>query len=78
MFRLVLRKRIHLLQFAFMLKDDVTLLDDRDIPTRSRRHIGVLFSIIKSNHYKFPKNPYYRCMLQWNNLPVEISLLNKN
>ena len=26
--------------------------------------------------YKFPKNPYYRCMLAWNSLPVDISLLD--
>ena len=41
-----------------------------------RRHIGVLFTIQKSNHYKYPKNPYYRCMLEWNNLTVETSLLD--
>ena len=46
----------------------------RDIPTRRRE--GIVFSIVKSNHYKFPKNPYYRCMLEWNNIPVNISLLD--
>ena len=71
-FRLVHRRRLHLLQFAFRLKDDITLLDDRDIPTR--RRVGILLSLVKSNHYKFPRNPYYRCMLEWNNLPVDVSL----
>ena len=71
-FRLVHRRRLHLLQFAFRLKDNITLLDDRDIPTR--RRVGILFSLVKSNHYKFPRNPYYRCMLEWNNLPVDVSL----
>ena len=34
------------------------------------------FSLVRSNHYKVPKNPYYRCMLAWNSLPVDISLLD--
>ena len=71
--RLIHRRRLHLLQFAFNLKDNFNLLDVRDIPTR--RHIGVLFTVQKSNHYKYPKNPYYRCMLEWNNLTLETSLL---
>ena len=37
---------------------------------------GIVFTIIKSNHYKFPPKNYYRCMLEWNNLPVDISLLD--
>ena len=41
----------------------------------SMPHAGILCNIPKSNHYKFPKNPYYRCMLEWNNLTVEISLI---
>ena len=73
LFRLVHRRRLHLLHFAYRLKDNVLLLDGRDIPTR--RRAGILFNIVKSNHYKFPKNPYYRCMIEWNNLTVEISLL---
>ena len=71
--RLVHRRKLHLLQFAFKLKEDIALLDLRDI--RTRRHVGVLFNIQKSNHYKYPKNPYYRCMIEWNNLSVELSLL---
>ena len=73
MSRLVHRRKLHLLQFAFRLKDNITLLDRREIPTR--RHVGTVFTIVKSNHYKFPVNPYYRCMIEWNNLPVDVSLL---
>ena len=73
MSRLVHRRKLHLLQFAFRLKDNTTLLDRRDIPTR--RHAGIVFTIVKSNHYKFPKNPYHRCMIEWNNLTVDVSLL---
>ena len=62
-----------MLQFAFTLKGDERLLDRRDIPTRRRD--GILFNIPKSNYYKFPRNPYYRCMSEWNNLDVETTLL---
>ena len=58
----------------FRLKGNNELLDERDIPTRQR--IGIVFTIVRSNHYKFPKNPYYRCLLEWNKLPVDISLLD--
>ena len=60
--RLVHRRRLHLLQFAFQLKNDISLLDIRDIPTR--RRAGIVFKILKSSHYKYPKNPYYRCMIE--------------
>ena len=71
--RLVHRRRLHLLQFAFQLKNDISLLDIRDIPTR--RRAGIVFKILKSSHYKYPKNPYYRCMIEWNDLTANISLL---
>ena len=63
MYRLVHRRSLHLLQFAFKLKMKDDLLDLREIPTR--RRVGIVLSLVKSNHYKFPKNPYYRCMLAW-------------
>ena len=72
-FRLIHRRRLHLLQFAFTLKSSAALLDERDIPTRRRD--GTVFMIPKSNHYKFPRNPYYRCMTEWNNLQVHVTLL---
>ena len=46
----------------------------RNIPTR--RRAGIVFRISKSNHYKFPKNPYYRCMIEWNDLTVDMSLID--
>ena len=73
LFWLVHRRKLHLLQFAFSLKLKATLLDNSDI--RTRRREGILFRIPTSNHYKFQKNPYYRCMSEWNNLSVNISLL---
>ena len=72
-FRLIHGRRLHLLQFDFTLKSSAALLDERDIPTRRRD--GTVFMIPKSNHYKFPRNPYYRCMTEWNNLQVHFTLL---
>ena len=71
-YRLIHRRKLHLLQFAFSLKLNVTLLDNRDILTRRRD--GILFKLPKCNHYRFPRNPYYRCMSEWNSLSVEVSL----
>ena len=74
MSRLIHRRRLHLLQFAFKLKGNNDLLDKREIPTRSR--VGVVFKITKSDHYKFLKHPFYRCMLEWNTLLLDSSLLD--
>ena len=37
--------------------------------------MGVLLLLKKVNLFKFPRNPYYRCMLELNNLPAELSLI---
>ena len=60
LFRLVHRRNIHLLLFAFQLKNNVDLLDNRDIPMRRREVI--LFSLPKLNHYKFKKNIIVVCL----------------
>ena len=73
LFRLIHQRKLHLLQFAFQLKNDITLLDTRNIPTR--RRAGIVFKIRKSNHYKFPKDPYYCGMTAWNDLTVNTSLI---
>ena len=62
-FRLVHRRRLHLLQFAFRLKDNIDLVDNKDTPTRC--HEGVVFKIPQNNHYKLLRNPYYSCMIEW-------------
>ena len=43
MSRLIHRRKLHILQFAFRLKEDITLLDAQDIPTR--RRVGTLFTL---------------------------------
>ena len=61
--RLVHRRKLHLLQFAFHLKDNITLLDVREIHTR--RRTGILFIIQKSNHYKYHKLESLRSYEIW-------------
>ena len=54
-------------------KISVEMVDDRNI--RTGRREGVVFIIVKRNHYKFYKNPIYRCAIEWNNLDAQISLI---
>ena len=75
MFRLIHRRRIHLLQFAFSFRFSVDMVDDRNI--RTRRRGGIVYKVVKSNHYKFYKNPIYRCSIEWNNLDVATSLIEE-
>ena len=42
-------------------------------------HVGKLFYIPKSEHYRFVQNPTYRAMYEWNLLSVRIrNSLSKN
>ena len=51
------------------------MVDDRNI--RTRRRGGIVYKVVKSNHYKFYKNPIYRCSIEWNNLDVATSLIEE-
>ena len=72
-FRLAHRRRIHLLQFAYSFRECEEMVDNRNI--RTRRRGGIVFKIVHSNHYKFYKNPIYRCSVEWNRLDVQTSLI---
>ena len=72
-FRLAHRRRIHLLQFAYSFRAREEMVDNRNI--RTRRRGGIVFKIVHSNHYKFYKNPIYRCSVEWNRLDVQTSLI---
>ena len=65
--------RLYIGNVMFFTLYNIDLIDNRDIPTR--RHEGVVFKIPKHNHLKFLRNPCYRCMIEWNRLPVNISLI---
>ena len=58
--RLVHRRKLYLLQFAFHLNDGAMILDDRNIPR------GIVFQLPKIDH---------KCVNERNNLPVNTSFL---
>ena len=72
-FRLIHRRRLHLLQYAHTLRLKESIVDDRNIMTRRRNRI--VFKVVHSNHYKFYKNPLYRCAIEWNSMEVNLSLI---
>ena len=75
MFRLIHRRRMHMLQFAFTFRSCNEIVDNRNIATRRRG--GIVFKVVHSNHYKFYKNPLYRCSIEWNKLDVLTSLIDE-
>ena len=75
LFKLVHRRHLHLLQFAFTFRTCKDMVDSRNIVTKRRG--GVVFKVTHSNHYKFYKNPLYRCSIEWNNLDVRTSLIEE-
>ena len=70
MFRLKHRRKIHILSFIFNYRTDQNMLDIREI--RTRRHDGVLFKNIPTDHFKVKQDPMYRAITIWNELPVHI------
>ena len=76
LFRLVHRRHLHLLQFAFTFCTCKEMVDSRNIITRRRG--GVVFKVTHSKHYKFFKNPLYKCSIEWHNLDVCTSLIEVN
>ena len=68
--RLDHRRWIHMLSFLFNYKNNVDLLDVRDLPTR--RHGGVLFNEINVMHHKVRQDPFHEAIIAWNNLPVDL------
>ena len=69
LYRLVHRRRLHLLSYAFLLKNDSANLDKRNICTRN--HGAILFKIKKPECFKSYHDRIYRAMSEWNNLDVE-------
>ena len=69
MFRLIHRRRLHLLNLAYSLSFNKDYLDNRDI--RTRNHEGKLFHLYKLDHYRCGQDPIYRAMCEWNSLDVQ-------
>ena len=72
---IVHRRCMHLLQFAFTFRTCNEIVDNRNIVTRRRG--GIVFKVVHSNHYRFYKNPMYRCTIEWNNLDARMSLIEE-
>ena len=63
-----------MLLFIFNYKDNLAMLDIRDINTR--RSDGVLFAIEVMDHYRARQDPLTRAMSSWNSLPVHVRNVN--
>ena len=72
--RLDHRRKLHMLSFMFNYRNDLDLLDVRNLPTR--RHDGLLFKEIDIEYPKVKQDPFYRAIRAWNNLPVDIRNIN--
>ena len=70
LYRLIHRRKLHLLAYAFLLTKENARLNNRNI--RTRNHGAILFRIEKPEHYKGYNDPVYRAMFEWNNLNVEV------
>ena len=72
--RLAHRRYIHMLSFIYNYRHDQALVDVREIQTR--RHDGILFSVVPTDHYKVKQDPLYRAIQAWNNLPINLRNIN--
>ena len=71
LFRLKYRREQHLLTYAFSLKQNPMLVDNRHRPTR--RHTGIRLTTPKIKNYRFQKSIQYKAILAWNNLDNELT-----
>ena len=63
---LSVRRDMHLLFYAFTLKDQEKLIDNRNIPTR--QHQGIRFLVPRSLRPIVLRSAFYRAILRWNML----------
>ena len=63
-----------MLSFIYNYRSEQEFMDNRNIHTR--RHDGILFKIIPTDHFKIKQDPLYRATTAWNELPVNIRNAN--
>ena len=68
------RRELHLLQYAFDLKQKPGNVDDRMLPTR--RHDGIRLITYTVKNRKYCRSIYYRASEKWNNLNVNLTLID--
>ena len=64
---------MHLLMYAFSLKDNTYIIDMRNIPTRG--HHGVKLRIKKVNNPRYYRSIYYRAVDAWNKLDASYTTI---
>ena len=64
-----------MLSYIHNYRYDQTLVDDREIQTR--RHDGILFNVIPTDHPKVKQDPLFRATRAWNNLSVQLRNIDK-
>ena len=62
------RRIPHLSLFMFKQKDNVHIVNNRNV--RTRAHDALLFTTVKPNNEKFKRNVYYKGAILWNSLTV--------
>ena len=63
------RRNLHLNLYMFKQKENVNIVNTRNV--RTRAHDAILYTTIKPNNEKYKRNVFYKGALSWNNLPVK-------
>ena len=65
---MAIRKEVHLNLFMYKQKDNVNIVNKREVNTRA--HDALLFTTFKPNNEKYKQNSLCRGAISWNELPV--------
>ena len=61
-----IRRDMHLLSYAFSLKNNLLYIDDRNLPTR--QNLGVRLKIPRTLKPLVLRSSHYRAIMRWNEL----------
>ena len=64
------RRKAHLRNFMFQQRDNLDLLDNRDLQTR--QHTGIIFKVQLQRLEICKNNVFYQGAIEWNALPLDI------
>ena len=62
------RRNMHLKLFMFKQKNNVDIINNRQVNTRA--HDALLFITSRPNSEKYKLNVYYKGALEWNNMTI--------
>ena len=66
--KLELRRKVHLNLYMFKQRDNINIVNIRNVNTRA--HDALLFTTTKQNNEKYKQNVFYRGAITWNSLTV--------